>query len=291
MTITCEQALLDFFNAHIERLRGVDNYWKNPIPDVCNFHLAKHNSYAANVEFKEFIAEKIGGTEKFNKLSESERLDWVEIIVKKWGGIRIPAACAKNEINNDISKVLFNGIASRSKLLSFVSPNEYAIYDSRVSASLNAIQFLAGAEGSNGIMFNYADGENKVIGNNKTKKGFRHTKPFTEKCFVTRYGQTEEILEEKSIPIYKIYIGLLKELQGRLSDCKLYDLEMALFYFAEQLCGAAAEKASDNASGNVEELTKIIIDAKTKMEKAEHTRLDSGWLRNCAGLENSFFGN
>ena len=82
-----------------------------------------------------------------------------------------------------------NGVASYSKIFAVTNPNIYAIYDARVAACLNAIQYNANGV-RKGIAFNYVPGRNKVTGNAGNKAGFSQVDLFKVRSLVTAPSAT-----------------------------------------------------------------------------------------------------
>lgn len=77
-------------------------------------------------------------------------------IVKEWGGIQSGTDAitlwykkcnqyGRGEVNDFVSRMGSERIASWSKILSFVYPQEYPIYDARIGAALNSVLWQVGA--------------------------------------------------------------------------------------------------------------------------------------------------
>lgn len=99
------------------------------------------NYFERNVQLKKILKEKL------NHCTDDELMeDFYEWIICEWGGIR---TLKKDELAKEIKVVLeklqncgqidFKRIASISKVLSFMYPEKYIIYDARVAYSLNWI--------------------------------------------------------------------------------------------------------------------------------------------------------
>ena len=118
MDIAYEKGLLA--NEEMDKLLGMDS------------------SYERNVYLKEAISKKLASS------VNGKEADYFNWIVKVWGGIRTysksPEYVRKciNTLLND-NYLTFDGIASMSKIVSFMFPDKYIIYDARVCYSLNWI--------------------------------------------------------------------------------------------------------------------------------------------------------
>ncbi len=238
-----EDTLVCFFEKYLERAK--EKYeWKIPeiegfsYPDIEGSSCPDKTSFKANVKLKEFLSrEWRKASEDQNEERKRQRFNnLAEVIIKDWGkAIRINEETLEEhsvEAQKEAPCTPFGGISSRSKILSIVDMEKYAIYDSRVAAALNAIQYLAGVKGSDGKAFNYPSGRNKIIAAFAAKES-----PFKEECLQARgWGKI------KQYQTYQEYLRLLKKCQGKLSDPPLYELEMTLFAYAEDLCKCAAEK-------------------------------------------------
>lgn len=175
------------------------------------------DNYTKNITLKE----QSGGI--WNDGDKLEISNWV---VAKWGGIKgnrpttvanyVSAICAGHYPNE------IKGVASYSKILSFMDPNEFSIYDARVAISLNAIQLLRGAK--NGTAFTYLPGRNTKL------KKFREM-PLTQRRALLQSGWSPVAAKD----CYTFYLNTLKQVRFELETAKLYELEMSLFADAEEL--------------------------------------------------------
>lgn len=84
-----------------------------------------------------------------------------------WGGIH---GNAKKTIRRYISdlekqepKTPLAGVSSYSKIYAIAKPHDYAIYDSRVAASLNALQLLKLEDSDQGLAFPYVQSRNRAV--------------------------------------------------------------------------------------------------------------------------------
>ena len=103
--------------------------------------LSEKNMFERNVTLKNILSKKIYLTD-----SPDNKKIIFKWIVNKWGGINVKDIDKLhtriiNFLNQrlDTTKLNFNGISSISKVLSFISPEKYIIYDARVAYSMNWI--------------------------------------------------------------------------------------------------------------------------------------------------------
>lgn len=126
----------------------LEKYFDWDVPNNVPIQIPNHltANYTRNIFLKENLNEL---------LSNDLNLDIHYWIIQNWGGIK---SFKQNEKNNEkiqkfknqlesgkLTKVIFNGISSFSKIASFMNPKQYAIYDSRAIYSLNW------------LLFNYSD--------------------------------------------------------------------------------------------------------------------------------------
>lgn len=134
-----EQAVFKYIASRIKTISR-DYQWKLSI-NLSKFPLKcdgfDGSEYDANIALREFIYKKI----KSKDLKSKELQEWY---VKDWGGIRGNKQETMDEYVENKPEMLIakgsEGIASWSKMLCIRNPGEYAIFDSRVAFSLNAIQ-------------------------------------------------------------------------------------------------------------------------------------------------------
>lgn len=158
--------------------------------------------------------------------SRSDKLMLVNWIVRDWGGIR----GNKNEtlkqyieeINQGQYPSKIKGVATYSKILSFMDPQKFAIYDARVAISLNAIQLISGVK--KGVAFCYLPGRNAAL-NLFRKEPSTHINVLGD-------GGWQKI---NSDDCYAMYIRSLKAASKIIGNENLYELEMSLFADAERL--------------------------------------------------------
>ena len=154
---------------------------------------------------------------------KQEIANWV---VSTWGGIRTNKASTLAKyvdgiVSGNIPSDL-KGVASYSKILSFMDPHTFAIYDARVAISLNAIQLILGNQ--TGTAFNYLSGRNTAL-----EKFRKH--PSTPIRELSSRGWQRTHPND----CYALYLCKLNEAKAALQSHALYELEMALFADAEVL--------------------------------------------------------
>lgn len=162
----CVSTLTGYFERELPSLPTTYE-WR--ISGINDFGQNGRRDYLANVNLEKYF------NEQWDRACHEERLALAKVIVSDWGGVR------NNKISTTEKYVLesakkapctpINGVASYSKILAVTKPNIYAIYDARVAACLNAIQYNANGV-RKGIAFNYVPGRNKVTGNAGNKAGF-----------------------------------------------------------------------------------------------------------------------
>lgn len=218
------QSLIEYFERNLPELQHRYS-WK--VPDIDGFEMSGQSTYDANVRFKEFL------NKNWTQSLPEDRLKWANVMINRWGGVRGNSESTLRryitEIHSAKPAIPFKGVASYSKLYSIAQPKKYAIYDARVAACLNAIQYQF--DNTTGIAFNYCKGRNNLVGNAQTKTGFAHMEKFRTRTLIARGWH--------SVPTndtYQAYMDLLHECGEALPQFKLHDFEMLLFSSAEQEC-------------------------------------------------------
>jgi hypothetical protein len=119
------------------KLEGVNIF---SIEEIDALNKLKENPFKKRLLLQEFISKKLNSyvstqnNKQFNDLSL-----WV---IKDWGGINSSKdedTCILIDKIYQEEKASFNRIASTSKVLAFLNPEKYIIYDSRVAYALNWI--------------------------------------------------------------------------------------------------------------------------------------------------------
>ena len=103
--------------------------------EITEINLSK-NGFERNIVLKKLLKDKLN--------TVKDKLKYYNWIVKEWGGIKTFGKSII-EINNfidciNIEKInanQFNTISSYSKIISFINPYDYFIYDSKVAYTLN----------------------------------------------------------------------------------------------------------------------------------------------------------
>lgn len=216
--------LLSYYNEELPKLSS-SYAWK--IPKISGFILSGQTDYEANVKLKKHFNFK-WKTAKFE-----QKLEVTKQIIADWGGVRSNKEETLRRYIAELSKVSpktpLKGVASYSKVFAMVDMQKYAIYDARVAACLNAIQWNANID--KGIAFNYINGRNNVVGHAGKRLGFVYQEPFKVKSLVKKGWK-----RIKRDDTYLVYMNVLQECLKYLSAYSLYDLEMVLFANAEQEC-------------------------------------------------------
>jgi hypothetical protein len=224
------KVLCDFFEQKIPELAEL--YQWN-IPNVDGFTPSSTNNYRANIELKNHLHNQ------WISASHERKCEIATIIVRDWGGVRAnhPETLTRyvDAITNPNPETPLYGVASYSKIFSIARPDQYAIYDARVAACLNAVQINANIK--NGICFNYVSGRNNIVGNYDKKCGFTQTKDFSKTSLIN--AGWSPLIENNTYKKYNEVLSIcLKKLPGR----KRYELEMTLFSEAERECLKASNK-------------------------------------------------
>ena len=179
--------------------------------------------YEKNLQLKE-ILQKYFSSENGGVNEQNQKLaDW---IVKDWGGIHSVKDFDKiiNDIKNFYDKKqigknkiddlrLSGSISSRSKVLSFLSPDEYVICDSRNIFALNWVLFFAQLDSDKIHLFTPLPSKNKII-------------------IKYNFETIAYVFFEKEIAYtfttYSEYCCLIKNLTKKLGFKKIYETEMLL---------------------------------------------------------------
>lgn len=220
-----------FFEKNLPNL-SKDYDWG--IPSIAGFEHSAKKDYASNVMLKSFLRSQWHATK-----TTDEKVQIAKLIIADWGKVQANKTDTLEKYVNVITNhpnivTPLQGVASYSKLFSIVHPADYAIYDSRVAACLNAIQSIADVK--EGLAFNYVPGRNNIIGHEKKKIGFVNDKRYKKSALLSK-GWTKVKRDET----YATYIKLLKSYLIDFPQYQLYDLEMALFSNAENQCQKALD--------------------------------------------------
>lgn len=222
-------AFIQFFDQHLDQLHQTYNW---PVTPKTQLGLPGFQWHATSGSMHECIAMKHHLTDKWATANNTERAELARWIVSDWGGVRTndPATLASyiHAFAYDDFPTPLQGVASYSKILSMINCRQYAIYDARVAACLNAIQYLENAKEP--MFFRYIPSRNKAIQGNEKTLGF--VEVFTKNLLV-RERNWKEVRKDES---YKTYLNLLHTLKSTYPDYEIYHFEMTLFSKAPELC-------------------------------------------------------
>ena len=166
------------------------------------------------------------------KASDDKKTKIAKWIVDDWGGIALKDGTpVLNDILDDIRRGyeknfdirISDRIASRSKVLSFLNPKNYAICDSRVIFSLNWLLFLT-RNGNSYCAFQILEPRNKIL------------KSYSLRFLLEKHS---ELGNAQTYHTYSEFCAFMKELTNEISETesnwKLYNTEMLLFAIADDL--------------------------------------------------------
>jgi hypothetical protein len=160
---------------------------------------------------------------------EDELYNLAKYYVSTWGGVhRNSHQTLTKYIQSEPSSLILaqkqKGVASWSKVLCIRSPEEYAIFDARVSFTLNSLQVLASVQPSDFIRFPILPSRNGSI---------NRATPFLSKYFSkNRISETDNY--------YRKYLSILKS--SEFEGYKICEIEMLLFTAAGTLASKLIEK-------------------------------------------------
>lgn len=155
----------------------------------------------------------------------NERTALADYAVRVWGGVKRNTPTTIDSYVQTVSlgavPKSHKGIASWSKVAAFSDPSNHAIFDARVSFSLNAIQLLSG--GGQCLWFPHLAGRNKLL---------VRTWPLLK-----AHAEVQKWAPIDSTQVYSTYIALLTSVSRSLRK-DIDDVEMLLFAKAEELAKA-----------------------------------------------------
>lgn len=192
--------------------------WKineNKIPIKVN--LPKGNHYSRNLALK-FELHKAWKAES----NKEKKGVIIKYYIEDWGGIGKNSDDLMKDymFSSPESLIIYgkNGIASWSKALVIHNPDEFAIFDARVSISLNCLQIISPV--SNKILFPNIGSRNQTV-----KEGQELIKDYSKQ------NKWEKV---NNASFYTEYLSLLREV-SRNRKTNLSTIEMLLFAKAEEL--------------------------------------------------------
>ena len=214
--MTIKEALKNYSEININD----DNEWYHWNLDEKKLPLAitlpGGSLYKKNISLKKVLNEKWMNSDK----NEKEIL--IKYYISTWGGIHTNSAKKmKYYSESDSDELISNGskgIASWSKALCIHNPEKYAIFDARVSISLNALQIISNVEKK--LFFPVLTSRNTVI-----KEAIKRA---------NNVAKEDNWKNSTECTFYKNYLALLEEVSKKLKT-KVYSIEMLLFAKAEEL--------------------------------------------------------
>ena len=225
------------WNANIERLFEFDIFSKAEIENLNN-----RTPFEKEIVLKKAINKKLIETYKNDKFLFDNLCLW---IIKDWGGIKTAKDSGTLELIEEFLNAKnhsFKRIASSSKVGSYMYPEKYIIYDSRVAYSLNWIIL---AENAGDKFFPIPEGRNskmtafdmnvliRLINVDKYKPS--EINDLDKRQYVKRSDKLTFIPEKES---YEVLNNLIKEVSLKLWDKEkakmLYYTEMLLFSIADR---------------------------------------------------------
>lgn len=216
--------LLEFSKIHLNENNGWYNWCVNENFLPNNVMLPDGNNYSKNISLKKQLH-----TLWKNEKNETIKGDLIEYYIVKWGGIKTNGVASLNIYRSNNAEELIlkgnQGVASWSKALVVHDWNNYAIFDARVSCSLNILQILFNNETK--ILFPILSSRNNLIikGNSKIKEISR----------IENWSRLSNRI------FYEEYIQLLKSVAKELNT-NISTIEMLLFAKAEVLVNELQKK-------------------------------------------------
>jgi hypothetical protein len=215
--MTTQEAISKYSKEHLHAIAEWYNWKINDSRVPKGVKLIGNNMFEKNHSLKFSLHQE---WVKAKTLEEKRPL--IQYYIKIWGGIRGNAPSKINTYNvenaNDLIRYGKKGIASWSKALVLHNPKHFAIYDARVSVSINVLQILYNVE--NIKLFPLLPSQNKkVIDANKRlktesiSKGWEIASP---DCF------------------YEEYLEILKAIADE-NNSDVATIEMLLFATTEDL--------------------------------------------------------
>ena len=209
--------IFDFYSSKKDDLKFRYN-WKintNRLPKIIRLE-ESGSLFQKNIELKEKLFFALKGC------SKNKRIEILKYYVKDWGGIRGNSEETLNNYFNASNEELIQngikGIASWSKILSIHDYLKYAIFDARVSASINSI--IKQSNIPSRIFFPVLPSRNTVIN------------PFNKDLISFIRLNNESVLSPDRT--YQTYLEIIGEV-ARKHNVEIFMIEMCLFTYAEEL--------------------------------------------------------
>lgn len=158
--------------------------------------ISGENQYTQNIELKKSLH-----ATWMNETTYERRGDLIEYYIKVWGGIKKNSGDSMKEYRslspNELIGKGIKGIASWSKALVVHDYNTYAIFDARVSCSLNALQIIYPVKDK--ILYPILASQNKkIIAANKILKSISRDQNWSHANELTFYNEYMEVLRSAS---------------------------------------------------------------------------------------------
>lgn len=226
-----------FFSDHLFKL---DSYYNWPVRLKTKQALPGfpwHEWEMQSGSARECIALKTYLTKAWSTSDEADKKKLAWWIVADWGGVRSNRAATLEAhwrlIHSELNKMPVEGIASYSKILTLKDCTQYAIYDARVAACLNAIQLQM--KPVKPVFFPYIPSQNQYFRQWPRSKNFVNV--FSKRKLVSD-GDWHELEKHET---YTTYLNLLHSLKESFPGTEIYHFEMTLFSLAIQLCPQLTE--------------------------------------------------
>lgn len=217
--MTLQNAIIQYAYEHINETNDWYSWAINNDNLPVGINLVVGNQYIQNIELKNKLNEAWG------RGDYARRRELTLYYISTWGGIKTNKPTTINSYTVDNREQLIargiQGIASWSKALCARNANEYAIFDARVSASLNSLQIIF--EIDQKILFPILPSRNNAISN-----GNQQLRDIT---------QNNIQWERNNAEFYGIYLKILHNVVEELkrNDVSIATIEMLLFAKAEEL--------------------------------------------------------
>jgi len=211
------ESLNSFCLAHLNETN--DWYtWKideSKIP--IDIKLPKGNQYLKNISLKEELHKAWEFESDIKKKKEI-----IKYYIKDWGGIASNSEYSMNDYTTHSPDFLIakgkKGIASWSKALVIHNPEKYAIFDARVSISLNCLQIVYDIKDK--ILFPNLGSRNKTVSEGQKK--------------ISQISKQDNWQKVNKSTFYIDYLQLLRNV-GNSRKNSIATVEMLLFAKAEML--------------------------------------------------------
>ena len=260
------------WNANTEKLEELKVFSKPELKALVN-----ETPFEKEIKLKTRICLKL------NEFLENSKSDFNNLslwIIKNWGGINSPndyntLELIDNYLNNGIIK--FDRIASLSKVLAYLNPKEYIIYDSRVAYSLNWIllsnkiesKFFPIPEGRNSKMIAF-DMNVLIRMNHLNSYKVNNELEFKNKQFISKIDKKVFLPKNQAYFVLNKTISQInKKLWSDEKSDYLYYTEMLLFAIADteiykditnRINLNISSKTMENTNSKENENQKIIAD-------------------------------